>query len=54
MEKEKIVQTAGRDALGSFAPDFARYNDDAPACDDKERFQKEVFLPIGEKKHDGK
>lgn len=24
----KIVQTAGRDALGEFAPDFARYNDD--------------------------
>lgn len=23
----KIVQTAGRDALGGFAPDFARYND---------------------------
>ena len=136
MEKEKIVQTAGRDALGSFAPDFARYNDDvlfgevwndttldlktkstivisvfmgrglcdsslkyhlltakkngitkdeipaiithaafyagwpmawavfnmakeiwnddAPACDDKERFQKEVFLPIGEKNPYGK
>ena len=25
---EKIVQTAGRDRLGDFAPDFARYNDD--------------------------
>lgn len=25
---QKIVQTAGRDALGTFAPDFARYNDD--------------------------
>ena len=25
---EKIVQTAGRDALGTFAPDFAHYNDD--------------------------
>lgn len=24
----KIVQTAGRDALGSFAPDFAHFNDD--------------------------
>ncbi len=24
----KIVQTAGRDSLGDFAPDFARYNDD--------------------------
>ena len=27
MEK-KIVQTAGRNALGDFAPDFAHYNDD--------------------------
>lgn len=26
--KEKIVQTAGREQLGEFAPDFARYNDD--------------------------
>ena len=25
---ERIVQTAGRDALGEFAPDFAHYNDD--------------------------
>lgn len=25
---EKIVQTAGRDQLGGFAPDFAHYNDD--------------------------
>ena len=24
----KIVQTAGRNALGEFAPDFAHYNDD--------------------------
>ncbi|WP_303059243.1 carboxymuconolactone decarboxylase family protein [Veillonella magna] len=27
-EVVKIVQTAGRDQLGTFAPDFARYNDD--------------------------
>lgn len=27
-EAVKIVQTAGRDNLGEFAPDFARYNDD--------------------------
>lgn len=27
-EMEKIVQTAGRDALGEFAPEFAHYNDD--------------------------
>ena len=25
---KKIVQTAGRDQLGEFAPDFARFNDD--------------------------
>ena len=24
----KVVQTAGRDNLGEFAPEFARYNDD--------------------------
>lgn len=28
MEKKKIVQTAGREALGEFAPEFAHYNDD--------------------------
>ncbi|MBP5166125.1 MAG: carboxymuconolactone decarboxylase family protein [Oscillospiraceae bacterium] len=26
--KEKIIQTAGRDALGAFAPEFAHFNDD--------------------------
>lgn len=25
---KKIVQTAGRNALGKFAPEFAHYNDD--------------------------
>ena len=25
---EKIVQTAGREVLGDFAPEFAHYNDD--------------------------
>ena len=25
---EKIVQTAGRDQLGAFSPDFAHFNDD--------------------------
>lgn len=25
---KKIKQTAGRDALGTFAPNFAHYNDD--------------------------
>jgi len=28
MMEKKIVQTAGRDVLGQFAPDFAHYNDD--------------------------
>lgn len=28
MAQKKIVQTAGRDQLGSFAPEFARLNDD--------------------------
>ena len=28
MAQEKITQTAGRQQLGEFAPDFARYNDD--------------------------
>lgn len=27
-KNERIVQTAGRNALGTFAPDFAHYNDD--------------------------
>lgn len=27
---EKIVQTAGGDALGTFAPEFAHFNDDVP------------------------
>ena len=27
-QAQKIVQTAGRDKLGDFAPEFARYNDD--------------------------
>ena len=28
MAMKKIVQTAGRNALGEFAPEFAHYNDD--------------------------
>ena len=28
MTESKIVQTAGRDILGNFAPEFAHYNDD--------------------------
>ena len=28
MAQQKIVQTAGRDALGEFAPEFAHLNDD--------------------------
>ena len=27
-DDERIVQTAGRDALGEFAPEFAHFNDD--------------------------
>ena len=30
MAQEKIVQTAGRDQLGNFAPKFAELNDDVP------------------------
>ena len=26
--REKIVQTAGREQLGAFAPEFAHFNDD--------------------------
>lgn len=28
MAQQKVVQTAGRDALGEFAPEFAHLNDD--------------------------
>jgi len=28
LEKEKVRQTAGHDALGEFAPEFAHLNDD--------------------------
>ena len=28
MAQQKIVQTAGRDQLGDFAPEFAHLNDD--------------------------
>lgn len=28
MKTERVIQTAGRDALGEFAPEFAHYNDD--------------------------
>lgn len=28
MAQQKIIQTAGHDALGDFAPEFARLNDD--------------------------
>ena len=31
MEK-KITQTAGRTALGEFAPEFAHFNDDVLLC----------------------
>ena len=54
---EKIVQTAGRNQLGEFAPMFAHLNDDVlfgevwneetPALTDKDRYQNTVFFPIG-------
>ena len=28
----KIVQTAGRNQLGEFAPEFAHFNDDSGCC----------------------
>ncbi len=34
---EKIVQTAGRDSLGEFAPDFAHFNDEAILGVDQEQ-----------------
>ncbi len=29
---EKIVQTAGRNTLGDFAPEFAHFNDEESFC----------------------
>ena len=34
----KIVQTAGRESLGEFAPEFT----------DKDRYQNTIFFPVGE------
>ena len=45
MAQEKIVQTAGRDQLGEFAPKFA---EETSADDAKARFQQEMIFPIGE------
>ena len=45
MAQEKIVQTAGRDQLGEFAPKFA---EETSAEDAKARFQQEMIFPIGE------
>ena len=45
MAQEKIVQTAGRDQLGEFAPKFA---EETSADDAKARFQQEMVFPIGE------
>ena len=44
MAQEKIVQTAGRDQLGEFAPKFA---EETSADDAKARFQQEMIFPIG-------
>lgn len=56
MAQKKIVQTAGRDQLGEFAPKFAELNDlvkevwteDSIANDAKAAFQREMIFPIGE------
>ena len=55
---EKIIQTAGRNQLGEFAPMFAHLNDDVlfgevwneaqPELTDKDRYQNTIFFPIGE------
>ena len=56
---EKIVQTAGREQLGEFAPEFAHFNDDVlfgenwnneeiTAATDKDAYQNTIFFPIGE------
>ena len=45
MAQEKIVQTAGRDQLGEFAPKFA---EERSADDGRARFQREMIFPIGE------
>ena len=55
---EKIVQTAGRNQLGEFAPMFAHLNDDVlfgevwnettEAVTEKDKYQNTIFFPIGE------
>ena len=44
----KVTQTAGRDQLGDFAPEFARLNDDIKGDDAMAAFQREMIFPIGE------
>ena len=44
MVQEKIVQTAGHEQLGEFAPKFA---EETSADDAKARFQQEMIFPIG-------
>ena len=36
---EKVIQTAGRQQLGEFAPEFAHFNDDVP----KRFFIREIY-----------
>ena len=55
---EKIVQTAGRESLGEFAPMFAHLNDDVlfgevwneeiEETSEKDKYQNTIFFPIGE------
>ena len=48
-DMKKIVQTAGRDSLGDFAPEFAQevWQDDVPAENAKEKHQQSIMFPIG-------
>lgn len=55
---EKIVQTAGREQLGDFAPMFAHLNDDVlfgevwneeiSEMSEKDKYQNTIFFPIGD------
>lgn len=56
MAQKKVKQTAGREQLGDFAPQFAALNDDVLFGEvwsrtdklAKEAFQREMIFPIGE------
>lgn len=46
---KKIVQTAGRQKLGDFAPEFEHYNDDILFAENMSLHAKNMLFPIGEK-----